>query len=146
MLHVRVDVPPHIGAIEAMAEGLVRLNEWYMEQGLDNGLELPSLYETNVVYRREPPGQEWWESAQDVLSLTTHKSGDCEDLAAYMAAWYRVMEGEDVRVKVIRTKRKTYHAIIEFADGEEEDPSRILVGLEKGRLHNARAQARSNGR
>jgi hypothetical protein len=43
----------------------------------------PSLYESGVVYEREPPGREDW---QDILTTLRRGSGDCEDLATWRAA------------------------------------------------------------
>jgi hypothetical protein len=138
MLHVRMNVPPVRAAIERAAEGLVGLNEWMMEHAWERGgIELPPLYESGVVYRREPPGREWWETARDLVSIATHRSGDCEDLAAYRAAELRFYEGENARLVVIRTKRRTFHAIVEREDGTLEDPSRICVNLEKARTGRA---------
>lgn len=131
MLHVRINVPARPRALEALAEGLVRLNVWYITKAAERGVDLPALYDSGVVYRREPPGQEWWESAHDVLSFVTQRSGDCEDLAAYRAAELRYFEGVDAFVRVIRTKRGTFHAIVEYPDGTREDPSRELVNIER---------------
>lgn len=138
MLHVRVNVPPVPAALEAMAEGLVRLNEWYMNAFADNDVYYPPLYESGVVYRREPANQEWWESAADVRSLATSRSGDCEDVAAYRAAELRVFDGDDgARLIVVPTKRGSFHAIVQHGDGTREDPSRILVELERARIDRA---------
>jgi hypothetical protein len=43
----------------------------------------PSLYESGVVYEREPPGREDW---QDILTTLRRGGGDCEDLATWRAA------------------------------------------------------------
>lgn len=140
MLHVRVNVPPLPGAIEAMAEGLVLLNVWYFEVGIANGVELPPLYDSGIVYRREPAGREWWESAGDVRSMASSRSGDCEDLAAYRAAELRVFDGdEDAYVMVIRNRRGNFHAIVCHGDGTLEDPSRILYNQERAAKRAGRA-------
>jgi hypothetical protein len=134
MLHVRVNVPPIPGAIEALAEGLVRLNCFYMEHADERGIETPSLYACGIVYRREPHGEEWWESAADALGVATHRSGDCEDLAAYRAAELRTFLDEPTAcVRIVRTKRGSFHAIVQRGDGSIEDPSRICVALEARR-------------
>jgi hypothetical protein len=133
MLHVRINVPPVPEALEALADGLVQLDEFYLRHALSRGLEMPPLYESGIVYRREPKGREWWESAADLHSLVTQRSGDCEDLAALRSAELRVFEDDYARVKVVRTSRGTFHAIVEHEDGELEDPSRILVILERRR-------------
>lgn len=139
MIHVRMNVPPIPAALEAVAEGLVSLNEFYMEAALARGIELPALYDSGVVYRREPKGQEWWESATDLLGIATKRSGDCEDLAAYRAAELRVFENDWAVVRVVRTTRGTFHAIVEHEDGEMEDPSKIAVLLERRRNRQKRA-------
>lgn len=137
-LHVRIEVPPFPEAIEAVAEGVVLLNCVLFESAAHNGVQMPSLYDTSVVYRREPPGREWWETARDVLGVTSDKSGDCEDLANYMSAWYRVFTGEDASTLILRTSRGTFHAVVLHEDGSVEDPSRILVQLERERKRAAR--------
>jgi hypothetical protein len=135
-LHVRINVPAFPSAIEAVAEGLVLLNMALMEYADERGVELPPLYETNVRYQREPRGREWWESAVDVLGVVADRSGDCEDLAAFRAAELRYYEGEDAaRVRIVRTRRGSFHAVVERADGSIEDPSRVLVNKAKGKRH-----------
>lgn len=129
-LHVRMDVPPYPPFLEAAAEGLVLLNVAMFEFAADRGVELPSLYESGVVYRREPPGREWWETALDVLGVATQRSGDCEDLAAYRAAELRFYENEPARVCVVTTPRGSFHAIVERGDGSYEDPSRLALAIE----------------
>lgn len=137
MLHVRVNVPAEPGALEALAEGLVCLNVWYLSELDARGADVPPLYESGVRYRREPRGREWWESAADLLGVLTHGTGDCEDLAAMRAAELRFTgEDEDARVKILRTSR-AFHAVVERGDGSIEDPSRIIVNAE------ARATGRS---
>jgi hypothetical protein len=130
-LHVRIECPPIPGAIEALAEGLVRLNVALMEHAAERGVEAPYLYDTDIRYRREPRGQEWWETADDIIGMVKKQSGDCEDLAAYHAAWLRAFAGELARVKIIRTARGTFHAVVEREDGSLDDPSRHQVEREE---------------
>jgi hypothetical protein len=133
MIHVRVNVPPIPEALEALAEGLVLLDVFYLMHAEENGVEMPPLYDSGIVYRREPKGREWWETAADLRGIVADRSGDCEDLAAMRAAELRVFDGEDAIVRVVRTSRGTFHAVVEHEDGEIEDPSRILVQLERER-------------
>lgn len=134
MLQVRIQVPPIIPALEGVAEGLVRLNEALFAYADERGVESPSLYESGIVYRREPRGREWWESAADALGVASNRSGDCEDLAAYRAAELRYFEDEPgARVKIVRTRRGSFHAVVEREDGSIEDPSRIALRLEQER-------------
>jgi hypothetical protein len=137
-LHVRINVPPIPEAIEAVAEGLVRLNVALMRFADARGVTLPPLYESGIVYRREPHGQEWWESADDVAGIATKRSGDCEDLASYRAAELRYWDGEVARVRIIRNARGNFHAVVEREDGTLEDPSRILHEQEQERKGHAR--------
>ncbi len=109
------------------------LNAVLFELAAQKGVEMPSLYDTEVVYRRERPGQEWWETALDVLHVTAKGQGDCEDLSNYMSAWYRVFEGDDAQTRIVRTTRGTFHAVVQRGDGSVEDPSRILVDQERER-------------
>lgn len=133
-LHVRIQCPPDPEAIEALAEGLVRLNVVLLRKADEAGVELLPLYETDIVYRREPRGQEWWEHADDLRGLQAKRSGDCEDLAAARAAELRYFEGEIARVAILRTSRGSFHAVVEREDGTLEDPSRILVEQERARI------------
>lgn len=131
-LHVRVHVPPIPEAIEALVEGLVRLNVVLMGYAEQRGVESPTLYESGITYRREPKGSEWWENASDVIGVVARRSGDCEDLAAYRAAELRYYDGEPARVRIVRTSR-AFHAVVERGDGSMEDPSRIALQLERQR-------------
>lgn len=132
-MHVRVDVPPVPAALEALADGVVQLNVVLMQAAIAHGFAFPDLYTSGVVYRREPPGREWWESALDVMQVGASGEGDCEDLANYLAAWLRVYCDDFAHTKVVRTERGSFHAIVEHADGTLEDPSLMLVLLERRR-------------
>lgn len=132
-LHVRVEAPPDPEALEALAEGLVRLNQYYLKRWLSAGVDVPWLYESGAVYRRETPGEEWWETASDVLGIASHLEGDCEDMANFRTAELRVRLGENARTRVVPTKRGSFHAIVQRGDGSMEDPSRILIALERER-------------
>ncbi len=134
MLHVRVDVPAIPSVLEALAEGLVLVNVALMEYAEERGVELPSLYETEIVYRREPPGREWWETASDLRGVVSDHSGDCEDLSGYRAAELR-HTGEDPHARVIitPTQHNSLHARVERGDGSIEDPSWVLLNQESER-------------
>lgn len=132
-MHVRIEIPPVPRFLEAVAEGLVLLNVEllrYAEE--EGGLELPSLYESGVVYRREPRGREWWETATDLRGVISNRSGDCEDLAAARAAECRYYDGDEgACVRIMRTPRGSFHAVVQHGDGSIEDPSRILLDIER---------------
>jgi hypothetical protein len=130
-LRVAMVVPAEPSAIEALLEGLVGLNyAWMFRRG-----GAPPLYSSGIVYRREPPGHDDWQNAEQLLGAGF---GDCEDLASYRAAELR-MQGEPARVKVVTTRRGKFHAIVEHASGELEDPSLNLLKLERLHRHAHRA-------
>lgn len=134
MLHVRVNVPADTGCLMALGEGLVLLNMELMRFCDERGVQLPSLYDTDIVYRREPPGREWWETATDLMGVVKDKSGDCEDLAGYEAAWLRYFGvDEDARLLVIQTGKGKFHCQVERGDGTIEDPSLELLHKESER-------------
>lgn len=130
-LRIEIHVPPIPAAIEAVAEGLVGLNFWMLQEMDERGFDVPMLYESGVRYRRESAGEEWWESISDVMHVGAVGEGDCEDLSAWRAAELRYFYGEPARVRIGRTKRGSFHAVVERGDGTIEDPSRILVELER---------------
>jgi hypothetical protein len=134
-LHVRLDIPPVPRLLEAAAEGLVETNVALFEMAHERGVDLPPLYDSGIVYRPEPPGREWWETARDLLDVVPDRSGDCEDLAAYRAAECRFYEDDHARVVIIRTPRGSFHAVVEHEDGELEDPSRIAYAIETANPH-----------
>lgn len=111
------DIPPSPEVLEAFLEGMTALNT-----AIIRAEDLPSVYDV-ARYRREPRGREEWLHAAKVAELGR---GDCEDLAAYRAAELRVHEGEPARVAVIRTGKRTLHAVVERADGSIEDVARAL--------------------
>ncbi len=112
-----------IEELESLLEGLVRLNLSQLRRGL-----CPPLYQANVRYRREPAGREDWQSA-----LRTYRIGygDCEDLASYLAASYRLV-GVQARAKVKDIRPGLKHVVCELPDGTIEDPSAKLGMRGKG--------------
>lgn len=72
-----------------------------------------------VRYRVEPPGEEDWKLAHNILR---DGWGDCEDIAAYYAAGHRV-SGFDpgARVAVIYVRPGQLHAVTMLSNGEIED-------------------------
>ena len=103
--------------IEKLLEGLVLLNVGELRAG-----RCPPLYESGARYVREPLGQEDWQTATEVFRS---KHGDCEDLAAYLAASYRV-RGVAARCKIIDIRPGLKHVVVELPDGSIEDPSKKL--------------------
>jgi hypothetical protein len=131
VLHVRIDVPPEVGALAAVAEGLTLLNVELMRIAEEKGMpDFPELYKSGVVYRREPPGREWWESASDLLGIAKDRSGDCEDLSAYRAAELRYYDDENASVLITQNPSGNFHCRVLREDGTVEDPSLILLRQE----------------
>lgn len=90
---------------------------------------VPSLYGAGVRYQREPLGREWWQTAHDNFS---EGEGDCEDLASHRAAELNVFHGEPARTIAVRTGARSFHAVVERADGSIEDPSLALGMMPSG--------------
>lgn len=89
--------------------------------------EVPALYRSGVRYMEEPPGQEEW---QDVATCLRMGTADCEDLAAWRAAELTVRDRIPAR-PVFREQRRAdgsylYHIVVQYPNGQIEDPSRIL--------------------
>lgn len=125
-LHVTMEVPADPGALTALLEGLVRLNEYQLAQAALGGDGHPPLYASRVVYRREQPGEEDWKTIDRVF---TEGDGDCEDLATARVAQLR-SEGEQATAIVVPTRSGKFHAVVLREMGEIEDPSRILLAME----------------
>jgi hypothetical protein len=88
--------------------------------------DCPGLYQSGVVYKREPPGEEVW---QDIPTMLRTMNGDCEDLACWRVAELRVKHG--IRAKPHLSYRKDghiykYHVTVKLPNGQIEDPSRRL--------------------
>lgn len=120
---VTILVPATPAALSAAAEGLAAVNYALIRAGG----EFPSLYSSGVVYRPEPIGTEDWLTIPEVLS---RGEGDCEDLSAWRAAELR-SAGEPAIVEIRHNAGGSYHAIVRRVDGSIEDPSRILIELER---------------
>lgn len=128
MLAVRLAVDGDPQLLTAAAEALTAMNYVIMSRDPDS---YPPLYESGARYRREEPGREDWLTCDAILA---QGFGDCEDLAAYRAAELR-REGVPARVLVRPTKRGSYHAVVVYPDGDVEDPSRMLVIMERMAAH-----------
>lgn len=112
-----------IEEIECLLEGLVRLDLSQLRRGL-----APPLYSSRVRYRREERGREDWQSAVKCHRLGF---GDCEDLASYGAASYRLV-GVHARAIVRQVRPGLKHCLVLLPDGTVEDPSKRLGMKGKG--------------
>lgn len=85
----------------------------------------PQLYASGVRYQKESPDSENYQDIPRTLELRT---GDCEDLVAWRLAELQEA-GEDAHL-VLREYRDgadtDFHVLLARANGEIEDPSRLL--------------------
>lgn len=113
----------HIGgstsSLTSALEALVREGVEELRAGV--GAQ-QSILDGTVRYRREPRGSEQWRTRGRVL---LEGYGDCEDLAAALAAELRVA-GHPARAIVRRARGAPgYHAVVRLR-GRELDPSAWL--------------------
>lgn len=109
-------------ASEELLNALARVNAlWLKHHGG------PRLYKSGLVYRRERGSETW----QAIPAALRSKMVDCDDAAAYRAGEL-LHQGERAKVVIYRTGPRAYHAVVRRADGSIEDPSKILVQLERG--------------
>jgi hypothetical protein len=102
---------------------LQSISELQLARMTGYGRLVPTLYSAGIRYQREPVGREWWQTAIDNFS---EREGDCEDLASHRAAELNVLEGEPARTIAVRTGARSFHAVVQRADGTIEDPSAAL--------------------
>jgi hypothetical protein len=112
-----------IEEIECLLEGLVRLDLSQLRRGL-----APPIYSSKVRYKREARGREDWQSARAANDAGT---ADCEDLAAWCAASYRLV-GVNARAIVKQVGPGLKHCLTLLPDGTIEDPSKRLGMKGKG--------------
>ena len=121
-VRLTMDVP--LPAFEAAVEGLCGIN-FALLVALRG--QAPLLYASGVVYRE--PGKRKWHNVADLLDLGY---GDCKDLVAARVAELRYHEGELARPRVYLTRRDNrYHVVVVRGDGTVEDPSAILLDIER---------------
>ena len=108
-----------------LMDALAKINVEYLKIHPDT----PKLYEAPIRYYFDPNEPDPW---QDIPSTLAKGYGDCEDLACWRIAEYR-MKGIDARPLIRWRKRQggggmTYHALLRLPDGRTEDPS-ISMGM-----------------
>ena len=118
---------------EAALEALVKANEVYYMR-FPRGPCCPHCagikYRPPTEAEMAQPGEQF----DSVERLIVKGYGACGPIAAMVAARMRVLEGRDVRVKVIPTriiegKRRDFHAVVELDDGSIYDPTAELARL-----------------
>lgn len=136
-MYVAVTIPKELTNRERVKvarkflRGVVTVNRLLIRKGL-----VPPMYRANVLYRREPKGEETF---VDAMTVYRRGHGDC----AHLAAW-RVAELQEALARAIREgkasagarmpslrlymrpKHKTVHVQVRHSDGRIEDPSRFL--------------------
>ncbi|HEX7667012.1 MAG TPA: hypothetical protein VF407_20925 [Polyangiaceae bacterium] len=111
-----------IPALIRLLEALIGVNEAWLRENP----HAPSLYASGVRYLEEPRGQEDWQDIPETILL---RSGDCEDLGSWRVAELRVRSNEHAMPHVKRSlagPRTIFHVAVRRANGQLEDPSRIL--------------------
>lgn len=126
-INVEMAVGASPEAITAAVQGLVAQDVELMAAAELAGAPYPPLYASGVHYRREPKGRERWDTIDVVYA---NGSGDCEDLCGIRTAELQ-RAGELAKAIVIRTRRNTFHVQVLRADGTIEDPSRVLLEMER---------------
>ena len=108
--------------IGGLLSGVVRANVDYLRRHPWT----PHPYRAGLRYQREPRGQEHWKGISQILR---DRHGDCEDLSAYLAAWY-IARGQKAQIHLTwkRTRRggRLFHVQVRGPSGRIEDPSRVL--------------------
>ncbi len=112
-----------------LMDALAKVNETYLKTHPGT----PPLYQAPVRYFFDPNAPDPW---QDIPSTLAKGWGDCEDLACWRIAEYRV-KGINAR-PLIRWRKNPagkfiYHALLRLPDGRTEDPS-ISMGMKGGKV------------
>lgn len=114
-----------VAQIDAALEGLTRVAEVQLRESAERGRPIPPLMQSGVRYRAEPPGQEVWCTPLECLR---QGHGDCEDLAAWLAAEYRAA-GIRARAGCYAPRPGLVHCVVYVERGgriARVDPSREL--------------------
>lgn len=121
----RVPFADH-STLNACLEALVRQNLWQLDFLARAGRPAAPLYQTPVVYRRDPPGKEWFRSLARVYSTGW---GDCDDLAAIRAAEIRRAGGRAFAEVRPTPRPNVLHAVVTDGRNLVEDPTEFLASL-----------------
>jgi hypothetical protein len=123
----RFNIPSDKSSIDAALEGLTQLNMTIMRAAAAAGQPFPSVYKAGVYWKRDV-GETW-----DTVDVVQRRGfGDCEDLAAWLAASYRVKGiGARAVVRASNTPGVAWHAVTQLPSGGVEDPS-VRLGMHRG--------------
>ena len=134
------DVEFMCATLEAIAEGCVRCNHIWMDAAEGLGIDVPCcvscLWDDFGLKYVGPEAQKCATACQRLDCapvMLERRQGTCYDLACYFCAVYR-REGKRCTVKIVpmidvygHHIPGDFHAIVEFADGRQRDPSAELV-------------------
>lgn len=122
MFPIRVIAPLSGSYLSIMLDALTRIDLHYLQLHPNT----PALFVSGVRYRKEPWHKEDWAAVPEVLKRGW---GDCEDLACWRAAEL-ILRGEPANAfweqQDTVNGRRLYHILVRRADGQTEDPSRVL--------------------
>lgn len=114
-------------------EGLVESNLVEIRRARAHDSVLPELYQAaragKVRYMEEE--KEEWRTIADVLKAG---QGDCEDLSAWRVAELRAAGETKARPVIKRTGITRYHALVMRGSGQVEDPTKILLKMQKRKV------------
>jgi hypothetical protein len=132
-VRIRFDCPADEDCLEALVLGLSAVNAVLLRRHP----HIPSLYDTRVVYRREPArSEDWW----NVLEVLEHGFGDCEDLVAWRVGEC-LRDGIKARPAIYRSSARQLHVVVLHDDGSVEDPSAVLGMLDQQQPRKRRRRA-----
>jgi len=146
-LRQKINVPATAPAMEAILEGLVRLNQVALRAAKLRGKPFPNLYGSGVKYDTKV-GFTQWMTAAEILAA---KAGICSGLSAWRAAELRE-QGRPARV-IVRPSLSgmpgRWHAMV-LRDIGIEDPSyrtgMKINNVARAKLVNAKLLRNRRGR
>jgi len=107
-----------IPQLEAAVNGLALIGAAERRDPANRG-KFPPV--TALRYVREKPNQEHW---QTPLETALRRTGDCEDLAAYLLSQYLVEGDRDASARVLVINPTLRHVVVARGDGRLVDPSK----------------------
>jgi len=114
-------------AARFVLEGLIQLNLMYLKARVASGNPVPDIYKAGVRYQNEPDNGE--EEFADIPTVLSRGWGDCDDLAPWAVAQYR-LRGEKATIrmtwKTLSSGGRLFHVQVRRGDGSIEDPSALL--------------------
>ena len=119
-MRMDANIPDSGPLLEAVLEGFVQASMLILQSGA-----VPLFPSQAGVRFQAEHGTEHWQLPHETLKLGY---GDCEDLAMWEAAGYRV-SGMDpgASVLLVQTGTNALHAIVQLSDGSHSDPSLRLM-------------------